>query len=273
MEAPRGRGGPPLPPHPSEHPCAAAVGGVGCVDAARDPRAGCEGGACNTPHGSRRLGSYQTAPSWPQAVAVSGAPRGQLDYHVLSIDKDSELAHLSAEIRHVLGDHGPGTGRQLPCRAQPVDLGVSEQWCAGPAVEPSPLPRSPHGDAINRTWPDLSWRARFAMCSATTARGKVGSLRSQDIPWIDAGSARGVLCGCCNPAPGRAALLRCHFSAALQHRFSKLKIWSAARCSSRNCWFHHNLRGHAVHMGSIERYKHPGRLLAGSHYHTSSYHL
>ena len=180
---------------------AAAVGGVGCVDAARDPRAGCEGGACNTPHGSRRLGSYQTAPSWPQAVAVSGAPRGQLDYHVLPIDKDSELAHLSAEIRHVLGDHGSGTGRQLPCRAQPVDLGVSEQWCAGPAVEPSPLPRSPHGDAINRTWPDLSWRARFAMCSATTARGKVGSLRSQDIPWIDAGSARGALCGCCNLAP------------------------------------------------------------------------
>jgi hypothetical protein len=26
-------------------------------------------------------------------------------------------------------------------------------------------------------------------------------------------------------------------------------------------------------MSSIERYKHPGRLLAGSHYHTSSYHL
>jgi hypothetical protein len=232
---------------------AAAVGGVGCVDAARDPRAGCEGGACNTPHGSRRLGSYQTAPSWPQAVAVSGAPRGQLDYHVLSIDKDSELAHLSAEIRHVLGDHGSGTGRQLPCRAQPVDLGVSEQWCAGPAVKPSPLPRSPHGDAINRTWPDLSWRARFAMCSATTARGKVGSLRSQDIPWIDAGSARGVLCGCCNPAPGRAALLRCHFSGALQHRLFKLKIWSAARFSGPGWALHPGARPTASHMGPIER--------------------
>ncbi len=69
---------------------------------------------------------------------------------------------------------------------------------------------------------------RQAMCSATTARGKVGSLRSQDVPWIDAGSARGALCGCCNPAPGRAALLPCHFSAALQHRLFKLKIWSAA---------------------------------------------
>ena len=80
---------------------------------------------------------------------MSGAPKGQLDYHVLPIDKDSELAHLSAEIRHVLGDHGPGTGRQLPWRAQSVDLGVSEQWCAGLAVQASPLPSSPHGDAIN----------------------------------------------------------------------------------------------------------------------------
>ena len=47
----------------------------------------------------------------------------------------------------------------------------------------------------------------------------------------------------------------------------------ATRCSSRKCSFHHNLSGHATQMSSIERYKHSGRLLAGSHYPTSSYRL
>ena len=47
----------------------------------------------------------------------------------------------------------------------------------------------------------------------------------------------------------------------------------ATRCSSRKCSFHHNLSGHATQMGSIEGYKHSGRLLAGSHYHTSCYRL
>ena len=47
----------------------------------------------------------------------------------------------------------------------------------------------------------------------------------------------------------------------------------ATRCSSRKCSFHHNLSGHATQMSSIEGYKHSGRLLAGSHYPTSSYRL
>ena len=161
---------------------------------------------------------------------------------------------MRAEIRHVLGGLGPGRNMSAAALARKV----YQSRCIGAVVrsasaDPSPLPRSPHGDAINRTWPDLSWRARFAMCSATTARGKVGSLRSQDIPWIDAGSARGALCGCCNPAPGRAALLPCHFSAALQHQLFKLKIWSAARFSGPGWALHPGARPTASHMGPIER--------------------
>jgi hypothetical protein len=101
---------------------------------------------------------------------------------------------------------------------------------------------------------ELACKIRHVMCSATTAPGKVGSLRSQDIPCIDAGSARGALCGCCNPAPRRAALLPCNFSAGLRHWSCKLKIRSAARFSGPGWAFHPGARPTASHMGPIERW-------------------
>ena len=46
-----------------------------------------------------------------------------------------------------------------------------------------------------------------------------------------------------------------------------------ARCSAPRRWLCFNLSAYDVGMSSMEGYKHPDRLLAGSHCHTSCYRL